>query len=157
MKHIFFYQTNIGKISIVQNDTAITHLYLCRNIIPQDAIIEETTLLKEAGQQLNEYLAGKRALFEIPLSPEGTEFQQRVWRTLQQIPYGETRSYGEIAKTIGQPKACRAVGMANGKNPIPVIIPCHRVIGANKKLVGYLGGLNMKENLLSLEKKYATS
>ena len=109
--------------------------------------------VSEAVRQLREYFAGKRTEFDLPLEPEGTAFQRRVWRRLQEIPYGETISYGELAKRIGNPKASRAVGAANGKNPIPIVIPCHRVIGANGTLTGFGGGLPIKEALLGLEKK----
>jgi len=107
----------------------------------------------QAVKQLREYFAGKRAGFDLPLAPEGTEFQRSVWRNLQDIPYGETISYGELAKRVGNPKASRAVGAANGQNPIPIVIPCHRVIGANGKLTGFGGGLPTKEKLLGLEAK----
>jgi methylated-DNA-[protein]-cysteine S-methyltransferase len=151
MKNIFFYQTDIGEIGIAENGTEITNLYFSGKVPPQDATIKETALLKEAGAQLKEYLGGKRKFFKLPLAPEGTRFQQDVWTALQEIPYGETRSYGQIAKSIGRPKASRAVGMANNKNPILVFVPCHRVVGVNGKLVGYAGGLEIKEHLLNLE------
>jgi methylated-DNA-[protein]-cysteine S-methyltransferase len=151
MKNIFFYQTNIGEIGIVENGTAITNLFFKGEIVPQDAVIKETALLKEAGQQVMDYLASKRRSFELPLAPEGTAFQLKVWQALEEIPWGEIRSYGEVAKSIGQPKAARAVGMANNKNPILIMIPCHRVVGANGKLVGYAAGLDVKEHLLKLE------
>ncbi|MBC8015435.1 MAG: methylated-DNA--[protein]-cysteine S-methyltransferase [Sporomusaceae bacterium] len=151
MKNIFFYQTSIGEIAIAENKAAITNLYFKGKMPLQDAVIQETALLKEAFRQLEDYFAGKRKFFELPLAPEGTPFQQNVWKELQQIPYGETRSYGEIGKSIDQPKAYRAVGMANNKNPILIFIPCHRVIGANGKLVGYAGGLDVKNHLLKLE------
>lgn len=152
MKNIFFYQTSIGKVAIAENKAGITNLYFHREMALQDAAIKETALLKEAFRQLEDYLAGKRKSFELPLAPEGTVFQQKVWKALQQIPYGKTRSYGDIAASIGQPKAYRAVGMANNKNPILIFIPCHRVIGANGTLVGYAGGLDVKSHLLNLEK-----
>lgn len=152
MKNIFFYQTSIGEIGIMENGAAITNLFFKGESVPQDAVIKETALLKEAGKQLVDYLAGKRKSFELPLAPEGTEFQQNVWKALKEIPWGEIRSYGEVAKNIGQPKAYRAVGMANNKNPILIFIPCHRVVGANGKLVGYAAGLGVKEHLLKLEK-----
>jgi methylated-DNA-[protein]-cysteine S-methyltransferase len=155
MKNVFFYQTAIGEIGIVENKAAITNLYFNGKIAPQGAAIKETALLKEAGGQLKDYLAGKRKSFELPLAPDGTEFQQNVWKALQEIRCGETRSYGEIAKSIGQPKASRAVGMANNKNPVLIFIPCHRVIGVNGKLVGYAGELTVKEHLLNLEKSHA--
>jgi len=107
----------------------------------------------EAMRQLREYFAGQRSDFCLPLAPEGTEFQRSVWKRLQEIPYGETISYGELAKRIGNPNASRAVGAANGQNPIPIVIPCHRVIGANGKLTGFGGGLPTKEALLALEAK----
>ena len=155
MKNIFFYQTDIGKIGIVENGTAITNLYFNEMNGPQDAAVKETPLLIEAGVQLHHYFSGKRKSFDLPLFPDGTEFQQNVWSALQAIAYGETRSYGEIAKSIGRSKAARAVGMANNKNPLPIFIPCHRVIGANGKLVGYAGGLDVKQYLLKLEQQYA--
>ena len=152
MKSLYFYNTDIGKIGIADNGKAITNVYFNESPKLKDTEIKETDLIKEAAQQLKEYLAGKRKSFNIPLMPEGTEFQKSVWEALQQIPYGKTCSYGEIAEKIGNPKACRAVGMANNKNPIGIFIPCHRVIGANGKLVGYAGGLEMKEHLLAIEK-----
>ncbi len=107
----------------------------------------------EAARQLSEYFLGARTEFDLPLAPEGTEFQRAVWRHLQAIPYGETIAYGDLARRMGNPKASRAVGAANGANPIPIVIPCHRVIGANGKLTGFGGGLPIKEALLSLEAK----
>ncbi len=154
MKNIFFYSTSIGKIGIADNGEAITNLYFEGEKSPQDVKVKETELIMEAAAQLNEYLAGRRKVFGIPLAPEGTPFQQSVWEALKAIPYGETRSYKEIAEAIGQPNSCRAVGMANNKNPIAIFVPCHRVIGTNGKLVGYAGGLGIKERLLSMEKEY---
>jgi methylated-DNA-[protein]-cysteine S-methyltransferase len=108
-------------------------------------------LLQDAARQLREYFAGALRVFTLPLDPQGTEFQKRVWRELETIPYGETRSYSQIAAAMDAPKAVRAVGAANGSNPIPIVIPCHRVIGASGKLVGYGGGLPLKRRLLDLE------
>lgn len=102
-------------------------------------------------QQLAEYFSGARQGFDLPLAPEGTEFQRRVWEELSRIPFGETRNYGEIAQAIGNPKASRAVGAANGRNPIPIVVPCHRVIGADGSLTGFGGGLETKQRLLALE------
>jgi methylated-DNA-[protein]-cysteine S-methyltransferase len=107
--------------------------------------------LKEAIRQLRAYFAGELEEFALPLAPQGTEFQLRVWRKLCGIPYGATISYGELARRVGNPKASRAVGLANGSNPISIVIPCHRVIGSNGKLTGYGGGLPIKEKLLALE------
>lgn len=151
MKNLLVIDTVIGKIGIAEDGKSITNLYFDSNTIPEGFDLKETLLLKEAAKQLSEYFSGKRKTFELPLAPSGTEFQKKVWDTLKQIPYGETMSYGEVAKKIGNDKACRAVGMANNKNPIPIIIPCHRVIGSNGKLVGYGGGLDIKKKLLELE------
>jgi methylated-DNA-[protein]-cysteine S-methyltransferase len=110
----------------------------------------------QAVRQLREYFAGRRTEFDLPLAPEGTLFQRKVWRLLSEIPYGETISYGELAKRAGNPKASRAVGAANGSNPIPIVIPCHRVIGSNGKLTGFGGGLPTKHALLELEGRQRT-
>jgi methylated-DNA-[protein]-cysteine S-methyltransferase len=109
-------------------------------------------VLVEAERQLQEYFAGERREFALPLDFRGTDFQCRVWQALRTIPYGETRSYGDIAGQIGSPKAVRAVGAANGKNPLSIIAPCHRVIGANGSLTGFAGGLDVKQRLLEMEK-----
>ncbi len=113
-------------------------------------------VLNEAERQLEDYFGGRRRTFELPLAPTGTEFQQRVWQALLEIPFGETRSYGQIALRIGQPTAVRAVGAANGRNPLSIIAPCHRVIGANGDLTGFAGGIETKRFLLAFEKE-ATS
>ena len=152
MKSIFYYDTDIGKISIAENDGFITHV-LFGNEKLNDITVEETPLIKEAHKQIEEYLKGQRSLFDLPLAPSGTEFQKRVWNALKNIPYGKTVSYKDIAIEAGNEKASRAVGMANNKNPISIIIPCHRVIGKNGKLVGYGGGIEIKEYLLRLEKE----
>ncbi len=167
MKSVCFYDTSIGRIGISENGKAITDLWFsdksdsgkvnlqdasAGKTASQEAQIRETPLLKEAAVQLKEYFEGKRKEFDLPLALEGTAFQVAVWKALQTIPFGKTRSYGEIAQSIGNPKACRAVGMANNRNRIAIIVPCHRVIGANGKLVGYGGGLDKKERLLALEK-----
>jgi methylated-DNA-[protein]-cysteine S-methyltransferase len=105
----------------------------------------------EARKQLEQYFAGERTAFDLPLAAEGSEFERRVWRALEEIPYGETESYGEVAERIGTPGSARAVGWANGRNPISIVVPCHRVIGANGTLTGYGGGLERKRFLLELE------
>ena len=153
MEHVFFYTTSLGKIGIADNGSAITRLFFSDGSVPHGASVTETALIKMAAAQLQAYLAGERKIFELPLAPAGTAFQQAVWRALQGIPYGEARSYQAIAEQIGRPKAFRAVGMANNKNPIAIVIPCHRVIGKDGKLVGYAGGLAVKEKLLALEKQ----
>ena len=114
---------------------------------------ESTVLFQDVTNQLRAYFAGELKAFDLTLAPEGTPFQLKVWRHLCEIPYGETISYGELACRIGNPKASRAIGLANGSNPIPIVIPCHRVIGSNGKLTGYGGGLEIKEKLLALERR----
>lgn len=120
-------------------------------MIPQPGWQRDDTAFADIFGQLNSYFAGERHEFDLPLAPQGTPFQLTVWHALQQIPYGQTTTYGELARTIGNPQAVRAVGAANGRNPIPIIIPCHRVIGSDGSLTGYGGGLHIKEALLSLE------
>jgi len=110
--------------------------------------------IKEAAQQLDAYWAGELFDFDLALTPAGTPFQKKVWAALRAIPYGRTATYGEIARSIGSPSACRAVGAANGRNPIAIVVPCHRVIGANGTLTGYAGGLEMKEQLLEHERRF---
>lgn len=150
MKYKKHMDYKIGNIDIIEENNKIVEIRINKNI--NDNIIEKnTTVLKETEKQLNEYFEGKRRTFNLPLEPQGTEFMKKVWKSLQDIPYGETKTYKEIAEKIGNPKASRAVGMANHKNPIPIIIPCHRVIGSNGKLVGYALGMDMKGFLLELE------
>ena len=160
MRYVYFYNTGIKELGILgigATEDKITDLffeYEIENIKKSsNYIIKETTLIKKAASQLFEYLNGKRRDFNLPLSKEGTDFQISVWNELLKIPYGETRSYKDIAIAINNEKAVRAVGMANNRNKIPIFIPCHRVIGSNKKLVGYGGGLEIKEFLLNLEKR----
>ena len=148
MIYRFTYDTVLGSVTFVEEDGALLAITTHR---PYEGIEQETALIKEANRQLSEYLKGERRMFDLPLNPRGTDFQKRVWRALCDIPYGETRSYKQIAEAIGNPKAVRAVGMANNRNPITIVVPCHRVIGADGKLVGYGGGLEMKEFLLRLE------
>ena len=160
MGYVNYYKTDLGIVGIAEANEKITHLFFdgenfitkVSGRIPEPYSQKETPLLAEAGKQLNEYFKGQRKEFDLPLAPVGTEFQQRVWAALQTIPYGETRSYKDIAILAGNEKACRAVGMANNRNPISIIIPCHRVIGANGGLVGYGGGLDKKVFLLDLER-----
>jgi methylated-DNA-[protein]-cysteine S-methyltransferase len=144
-------ETAIGRICIAEENGSITHLLLPGEELSAESVEGETELLLKAAAELKEYFAGKRKSFDLPLSPQGTAFQQKVWNALILIPYGETRSYKQIAGSIGSPAACRAVGMANNKNPIAIIIPCHRVIGADGSMVGYGGGLELKKYLLALE------
>lgn len=152
MKNVFLYDSPVGRIFIADNGEKITNLYFKDEVdIKEDWELNETELIKKTFNELMEYFNGKRKFFDVPVAPVGTEFQMKCWKALLDIPYGETRTYGEIAAIIGNPKASRAVGSSNNKNPISIIIPCHRVIGASGKLVGYAGGLNVKEYLLKLE------
>jgi len=140
----------IGAVTLCQDDGGI-----CALRFGGSGSRDETPLLLQAEQELTEYFAGRRRHFSVPLSIHGTSFQLQVWHALLGIPYGETISYGELARRIGKPKACRAVGMANHVNKLPVFIPCHRVVGANGRLTGYAGGLEIKQILLELEKQHA--
>ena len=150
MSNLFFYETDLGIIGIRDNNNAITEVFYSKSKINDH--LKETPLIRECFNQLKEYFQGTRREFTIPIEAEGSEFQKKVWKALLDIPYGQTRTYKEIAIAIGNEKACRAVGMANNRNLISIIIPCHRVIGANGKLVGYGGGLDIKEKLLNIEK-----
>jgi methylated-DNA-[protein]-cysteine S-methyltransferase len=116
---------------------------------------QQHSILLETERQLSEYFAGKRTQFELPLEPRGSEFQKRVWRALREIPFGKTRSYRDLAEAIGSPKASRAIGAANGKNPLSIVVPCHRVIGTDRTLTGFAGGLETKATLLALEARAA--
>lgn len=141
----------IGPLWLSEEGGALTRLAFFRPAIFEAA---ETPLLCQAKRQLEEYFSGARKTFSLPLAPAGTPFQKLCWDALCQIPYGETRSYSEQAAAIGRPKACRAVGSANHHNPISILIPCHRVVGASGGLTGYGGGLEKKEFLLKLEQAY---
>lgn len=150
--------TPIGTLRIVASDTGIREILLplATRTLPTRALDGAgDPLLGAACAQLTEYFAGRRRVFDLALDPQGTDFQHRVWQVLRAIPYGTTVSYGEVAHALGRPGAARAVGAANGRNPIPIIVPCHRVIGADGTLVGYGGpspeGLAMKRHLIDLE------
>ena len=143
----------LGWVRISEENGAVTRLELlgAQLVRANQGSAPATPLLRDAQQQLHQYFAGERTQFDLPLTPAGTPFQQAVWKELQRIPYGETRTYGQIAAAVGNPKACRAVGMANNRNPIGIIIPCHRVVGSNGSLVGYATGLDHKRQLLDIE------
>lgn len=144
--------TPIGRLTLVANDHALVGVYMENYEVPQ-ATAKTTPLLERAAKQLGEYFAGEREAFDLPLEPQGTAFQRAVWEALTRIPFGQTVSYAHIAKKIGRPNAVRAVGAANGSNPIALIIPCHRVIGSNGALTGYGGGLPRKRWLLGHENR----
>ena len=161
MKYIFFYQFNFSvaqlkgkkfEIGIIEEDKMILSVFFGSWYpVQKDIVRKETLTIKTAANQLDQYFTGKRKQFSLPLVLKGTEFQKAVWEALQAIPYGETRSYSDIAVAVGSPKAVRAVGMANHNNPIAIIVPCHRVIGKNGSLTGYASGLQNKKLLLELE------
>ena len=149
--NIHYHKSPVGILDIRTDGKAITGVYLVKdqNIKKQTST---NPVIVEACKQFDEYFAGERQTFDLPLSPQGgTPFQQKVWNQLKKIPYGQTISYAQLAQAVGNPKACRAVGSANGKNPISIIIPCHRVIASDGSLGGYAGGLKMKKQLLDLE------
>ncbi len=152
MKNYAIYETKMGYIRIGHENGSVIEVKKIHEEIISD-FGSRTALTDMVFMQLREYFEGKRKTFDIPYEMHGTEFQKKVWRALCDIPYGETRSYKEIAIAVGNEKASRAVGMANNRNPIGIIVPCHRVIGASGKLVGYAGGLEMKQFLLELEKR----
>lgn len=164
MRHTYFITTPVGPLGIVATDEAVVRIFFAGGeaVRPDEAsrtLQDEavrpaeapTPLLAEAARELEAYFAGTRRTFDFPVAPEGTAFQQRVWEALRRIPYGQTRSYRQIAEAIGRPAACRAVGMANNRNPLAIVIPCHRVVGADGSLTGYAGGLEVKARLLELE------
>lgn len=144
----------VGPLTLAERDGALTHLLFGRDA-PEGYKEGESELLDRAEVQLSEYFEGRRREFSLPLDPSGTEFQLRVWAALSEIPYGETRTYKDIAIAAGCPRGFRAVGMANHNNPISIIVPCHRVIGSGGKLTGYGGGLEIKEYLLELERRFS--
>ena len=152
MVNVYFFDTPIGKLYISDDGERITGISTDDISMSVNPAFKKTDLIGKAIEQLDEYFKGVRKDFTIPLQMEGTDFQKKVWDALLEIPYGETRSYGQIAKMINDPKACRAVGNACNRNPIMIVIPCHRVIGADSSLTGYAGGLKVKEKLLILEK-----
>lgn len=151
LKNIYPYDTAIGRIYVADNGSAIAGVFLPGNAVPAGIPQNETDVIKRAAVQITEYLSGRRREFDVKVEPEGTDFQKRVWAALRTIPYGHTCSYSHIAHIAGNPKACRAVGMANNRNPVSIIIPCHRVIGKSGALVGYGGGLELKKCLLDIE------
>jgi methylated-DNA-[protein]-cysteine S-methyltransferase len=146
----------VGELTLVANDVGLVAVLwenerVSRVKLPALQLNPQHSVLRKSHQQLREYFAGERTDFDLPFDPIGTEFQKKVWQTLREIPYGETRSYGQIAQRLKRVTAARAVGMANGRNPLSIVVPCHRVIGACGKLTGFAGGLPAKRYLLTLE------
>ena len=146
-----YYKSVLGPIEIVGSRDSILELNFVEDLLPGDG--ELAFCIKECVKQIDEYFKGQRKQFFLNLKPRGTDFQKAVWQQLEKIPFGDTASYGEIARSLGRPSASRAVGSANGKNPIAIIIPCHRVIGSDGRLTGYGGGLWRKEWLLTHERR----
>ncbi|MGA7417492.1 MAG: methylated-DNA--[protein]-cysteine S-methyltransferase [Acidimicrobiales bacterium] len=149
----------VGPLTLVANDGELCGLYMVgQRHRPSEGTFGEPDAgpFAEVAEQLDEYFAGDRTQFDLSLGPVGTDFQQRVWRALRAIPYGQTVAYGQIARQIGSPAASRAVGLANGRNPIGIIVPCHRVVGSTGHLTGYGGGLERKQFLLDFERGVAT-
>jgi methylated-DNA-[protein]-cysteine S-methyltransferase len=146
-----YLDTPIGTLRLVSNGAQLVNIEFEGQYGASDAVEISDTVLAACAEQLTGYFAGKRRRFELPLAGRGTPFQQSVWDALADIPYGELRSYRDIARTIGNPAAVRAVGAANGRNPLPIVVPCHRVIGSNGTLTGFAGGLEVKRFLLQLE------
>ncbi|SEK70978.1 methylated-DNA-[protein]-cysteine S-methyltransferase [Colwellia chukchiensis] len=151
--YYYIYQSPLGEIALTANDNGLTSLAFQQGKSPisLSGLCLAEAKFTQVIQQLNEYFAGERKRFQLALDPKGTSFQKQVWQALTNIPCGETKSYGWIAKSINNAKAVRAVGTANGANPIALIVPCHRVIGSNGKLTGYAGGLALKAKLLMHE------
>ena len=152
MRHVWYYTFPKVELGIIEDNGFITGIFFKRETGGNLPATGETPLIRRAAEQLREYFAGERVRFDLPVLPAGTVFQKRVWEAVSAIPYGETRTYKEIAVKAGNPQAARAVGMANNRNPVVIVIPCHRVIGHNGALVGYGGGLDVKAYLLGLER-----
>lgn len=148
MNRIVF-DTPVGPLGLEEEDGRLTRLYLPNQ--PAERLGDEVPVLARGRAELLEYFRGERREFTVPLDPRGTPFRQRVWAALAAVPYGETVTYGELARRAGSPGAVRAVGQANHFNPLPIFLPCHRVVGADGSLTGYAGGLDMKRFLLDLE------
>ena len=146
--------TPIGDLRLVAQNGALTHVFFEGEEYPQNIIEQDREVLEQAKIQLEEYFAGKRKVFTVPINPAGAPFCKKVWEIMvQQIKYGSTICYSDLARLAGSERACRAVGMANNRNPIPIIIPCHRVVGKHGDLVGFRSGLDIKTKLLALEQK----
>ena len=156
IKNLCYYQdmkidTPIGELTILARDGAVTHIFF-QDECPKISEENNDPVLKQAATELQEYFAGTRKVFTVPINPSGGAFHKKVWDEMaRNLKFGTTTSYSELAQVCGSPKACRAVGAANNRNPIPVIIPCHRVLGKNGKLVGFRWGMGVKEKLLALE------
>ncbi|MDD2221552.1 MAG: methylated-DNA--[protein]-cysteine S-methyltransferase [Clostridia bacterium] len=154
MRYLHYWQSPLGQLGVVASEQAVYQINFACEVARGPVILGQVALHKEVEKQLNEYFAGRRCDFALPLRAEGTEFQRAVWQALQELSYGQTVSYGELAAQIGRPKACRAVGGALHTNPLAIVIPCHRVVGKDGSLTGFGGGLQVKRFLLDLERRY---
>ena len=156
-----YIDTPVGKLMLAGcEDHGLRHIaFQCGSgaMAPKPGWKQSAAPFREVERQLREYFRGKRTAFDLRLHPKGTPFQLEVWKALAEIPYGQTRSYGDVARAVGRPSAVRAVGLANGRNPLPIVVPCHRVIGASGKLVGYGGGLAVKQALLDREREVSVA
>ena len=150
MKKKYYYSCSIEEIGIAEEDGFITDVYF-RGVRDVEADVCETDLIRKCFEEIEEYLCGKRKKFSVPVKAKGTDFQKKVWNALLHIEYGDMASYGDIARKIRSPKAFRAVGMANNRNPVMILIPCHRVVGSDGSLTGYAGGVEIKKKLLEME------
>ncbi|MEE8587570.1 MAG: methylated-DNA--[protein]-cysteine S-methyltransferase [Acidobacteriota bacterium] len=151
-----FVDSRLGPVLVAADEQGLREVSFQEGVNPamlRAGWVEDQDFLEEPARQLQSYLAGSLRRFDLRLAPRGTPFQQKVWRALEEIPYGRTITYSELAQSIGRPAACRAVGAANGRNPLPIVLPCHRVIGSNGTLTGYGAGLKFKEALLQLERQ----
>ena len=155
MRYFSYDKNNYGEFIFVEDGVGISRLELKKDCFSYGEMVEkETALLAQAKLEVREFFIGKRKNFTVPLSLHGTDFQMKVWQKLREIPYGQTYTYGQLATSIGNPKAARAVGMANNRNPILFMVPCHRVIGSTGALTGYAPGLDLKAKLLQMEKEF---
>lgn len=151
----FQYRMDIGVIGIAEQDGKLTNIFFEADPAPVGAVVQETQAIREAHRQLARYLAGELREFSLPLAPQGTQFLRAVWDQLRAVAYGQTATYSQIAQRAGNPRAIRAVGLACARNPLPLVIPCHRILGSSGKLTGYRGGLALKNRLLEMEKQHA--
>lgn len=151
MRYFYKYSSPIGYLDIVEKDGYITNINISNKVNNSTYILRKTPLISSTIRQLDEYFKGKRKVFDIPINPYGTQFQVAVWEDLLKIPYGEKKSYQDVAKDIGSPKSSRAIGGSVGKNPILIVIPCHRILGKDNSLTGFSAGIEVKKYLLNLE------
>lgn len=153
--NIFHYATDIGRMGIAEQDGKLTNISFETDPAPVDAVVRETQAIREAQRQLAQYLAGDLREFSLPFAPQGTQFLRAVWDQLRAVAYGQTATYSQIAERAGNPRAVRAVGLACARNPLPLVIPCHRILGSSGKLTGYRGGVALKQRLLEMEQQHA--